>query len=68
MQYFVLTLLTLNVSNHNVRLQADQILDPKIHSKGFVNNKPFFDRNLTFIDCVSQFSTGVRKITGMLAG
>ena len=29
-----------------------------MYSKGFVNNKLGFDRTLTFIDCVSQFSTG----------
>ena len=48
----------LSVSNHKVRLHADHFLDPHIFSKGFVNNKPVFDRKSTFIDCVSQFSTG----------
>ena len=57
-QYLVLTLLTLCVLNYNVRLQADHFLDPQIHSKGFVNNKPVFDRKLTVFDRVSQFSTG----------
>ena len=28
-----------------------------MYFKGFVNNKPAFDRKLTFIDRVSQFST-----------
>ena len=50
--------MTLSVKNHNVRLQADHFLDPQIYSKGFVNNKPVFDRRLTFIDRVSQVSTG----------
>ena len=36
---------------------ADSFLDPQIYSKGFVNNKTFFDRKLTFIDRVSQLST-----------
>ena len=50
--------MTLSVWNHNVRLQADYFLDPQIYSQGFVNNKPVFDRKLTFIGRVSQFSTG----------
>ena len=29
-----------------------------MYSKGFLNNKPVFDRKLTFTDCVSHFSTG----------
>ena len=29
-----------------------------MYSKGFVNNTLVFDKKLTFIDCVSQFSTG----------
>ena len=57
-QYSVLTLLTLTVWNHNVGLQADHFQDLQIYSKGFVNNKPIFDRKLTFIERVSQFSTG----------
>ena len=50
----------LNVSNHSVGLLADNFLDPQVYSKGFVNNKPVFDRNLTFIDhaSLSQVSTG----------
>ena len=28
--------------------------------KGFVNNKPVFDRKMTLIDCVSHFSTVVQ--------
>ena len=36
----------------------DYFLDPQKYYKGFVNNKPVFDRKLTLIDCVSQFSTG----------
>ena len=67
-QYLVLTLLTLSVWNHTVRLQGYHFLDLQIYSKGFVNNKPVFDRKLTFIDCVSQFSIGIRMITLMLAG
>ena len=59
-------LIALNVSNYNKRLLADHFLDPQVHSNGFVNNKPVFDRNLTFIDHVSQFSTvgqdGVTRI------
>ena len=57
MQYLLLTLMTLSVWNHNIRLQADHFLDPQIYYRGFVNNKPVFDRKLIFIDCVSQFST-----------
>ena len=53
-QYVVLTL---SIWNNNVRLQADHFLEPQIYSKGFFNNKPVFDRKLTFNDCVSQFST-----------
>ena len=29
-----------------------------MYPNGFVHNKPVFDRNLTFIDPVSHFSTG----------
>ena len=50
--------MTLSVWNHNIRLQADNFMDPQIQTKGFVNNKPVFDRKLTFIDRVSQFSSG----------
>ena len=50
--------MALSVRNHNVRLQVDHFLDPQIYFKGFVNNKPIFNRNLTFIDSASQFSTG----------
>ena len=57
-QYLVLTLMTLSVWNHNVRLHADRFLDPQIYSKGFVNNKPVFDRKSTSINRISQFSTG----------
>ena len=46
------SVLKLNVSNYKARLLADHFLDPKVHSDGFVNNKPVFDRNLTFIDHV----------------
>ena len=56
-QYSVLTLIEFNVSNHNRRLLADHFLDPQVHSNCFVNNKPVFDRKLTFIDHVSQSST-----------
>ena len=50
--------MALSVWNHNVRLQADRCLDPQIYAKGFVNNKSGFGWKLTFIDSVSQFSTG----------
>ena len=60
--------MTLSIWNHNVRLQADHLLDPQINSKGFVNNKPVFDRKLTFIDSFHSFLLGVRIITLMLAG
>ena len=60
--------MTLNISNHNGRLLADQLLVPQNYSKGFVNNKPVFDRNLTFIDHVSQFLRGVKMVTRILAG
>ena len=65
-QYLVLTLMTLRVRNHNVRLQADHFLDPQIYSKCFVNKNPFFYTKLTFIDRVSQFLLGGRLITRML--
>ena len=58
MQYLVLMLMKLSVWNHNLRLQADHFPDPQIYLKGFVNNKPVFDRKWTFIDCVSQITTG----------
>ena len=41
-------------------MQAGHFLHPQVYSKGFVNNKLIFDKKLTFIDCVSQFSTGVQ--------
>ena len=44
--------MTLSVWNHNVRLQADHFLDPQTYSKDSVNNKPFFDRQVTFVDRV----------------
>ena len=44
-QYSVLTLMTLDVSNHHGRLLASGI-----YSKSNVNNKPVFDRNLTLIN------------------
>ena len=50
--------MTINVSNRNGRLVACHFLNPQTNSKAFVNNKPVFDRNLTFIVHVSQFSTG----------
>ena len=39
-------------------VQADYFLNPQIYCKVFVNNKPVFDRKLTFIERVLQFSTG----------
>ena len=57
-QYLVSTLMALSVSNHNVRLLADNFLDPHVYSKNFLNNKPVFHRNLTFSGHVSLFSTG----------
>ena len=53
-----MTLMALNVLNQNGRLLADNFFDPQVHSKSFVNNKPVFDGNLTFIYHVSQFSSG----------
>ena len=49
--------MTLNGSNKNVRFLADRFLIHKIISR-VLNNKPVFDRNLTFLDHVSQSSTG----------
>ena len=49
--------MTLHVSNHNLRLLAYHFLDPLVHFDGFVNKKLVIDRNLTFIDNFSQFST-----------
>ena len=50
--------MTVSVSKRNGRLLVGHFLNPQIYSKAFMNNKPVFDRNLTFIDHVSQFSTG----------
>ena len=41
---------------------AENFLDPQMYSKGFVNNKTFFDRKLTCIDRVSQLSTGGQHV------
>ena len=48
----------LNVSNHKASLLVDHFFDQQVHSNPFVNNKPIFDRNFTFNDHVSHFSTG----------
>ena len=64
-QYLVLALLMLSVRNHKIRLQADHFLDPQTYSKGFVNNKPVFDRKLTVLH---SFLLGVKMITCILAG
>ena len=50
--------MTLNVSNHNRRLQADHFIDPQI----------YFERNLTSLGHASQPTAGVRLVTRMLAG
>ena len=50
-RYSVLTLMTLNVSNHNGTLLADHFLDPQ-SIPSFVLKKSVFDRHLTFSDHV----------------
>ena len=52
-------MLLLNKTQEELNFTAfNAIFGLQICSKGFVNNKLIFDRKLTFIERVSQFSTG----------